>query len=112
MPVFTCNQSFVITGSVSPEILQKKRGLNQEDEPSISKIERVTAIFVGQGMTKSHFLQIFKCQYLVEILRYGSNFLHVIITFIGFKITFSNIRSHGTPLLISRGWRLAPPPDF
>ena len=32
------------------------------------------------GMTKSHFLQIFKCQYLVEILRYGSNFLHVITT--------------------------------
>ena len=30
--------------------------------------------------------------------------------FIGFKITFSNIRSHGAPLLISRGWRLAPPP--
>ena len=62
-------------------------------------------------MTKSHLLPIFKCQYLVEILRYGSNFLHVIITFIGFKITFSNIRSHGAPLLISRGWRLAPPPQ-
>ena len=27
-------------------------------------------------------------QYLIEILRYGSDFLHVIITFIGFKITF------------------------
>ena len=63
-------------------------------------------------MTKSHFLQIFKCQYFVKILRYGSNFLHVIITFIGFKITLSNIRSHGTPLLISRGWRLAPPHGF
>ena len=61
-------------------------------------------------MTKSHLLPIFKCQYLIEILRYGANFLHVIITFIGFKITFSNIRSHGAPLLISRGWRLAPPP--
>ena len=68
------------------------------------------AIFAGQGMTKYHFLEIFKCQYLVEILRYGSNFLHVIITFIGFKITFSNIRCHGAPWLISRGWRLAPPP--
>ena len=44
-------------------------------------------IFVGQGMTKSQLLPIFKCQYLVGILRYGSNFLHV-ITFIGFKITF------------------------
>ena len=63
-------------------------------------------------MTKSHLLPIFKCQYLVGILRYGSNFLHVIITFIGFKITFSNIRSHGAPLLESRGWRLAPPLVF
>ena len=89
-----------------------KRWLNPKDEPSISKIERVTTIFVGQGMTKSHCLHIFKCQYLIEILRYGANFLHVIITFIGFKITFSNIRSHGAPLLISRGWRLAPPPGF
>ena len=62
-------------------------------------------------MTKSHLLPIFKCQYFVKILRYGSNFLHVIITFIGFKITFSNIRYPGTPLLISRGWRLAPPPQ-
>ena len=32
-----------------------KRGLNPKDEPSISK---VTAIFVGQGMTKSNFLKI------------------------------------------------------
>ena len=30
----------------------------------------------------------------------------------GFKITFSNIRSHGVPLLISRGWRLAAPQVF
>ena len=63
-------------------------------------------IFVDQGMTK-YILEIFKCQYFVEVFRYGSNFLHVIITFIGFKITFSNIRSHGAPLLISRGWPLA-----
>ena len=63
-------------------------------------------------MTKSHYLKIFKSQYLVEFLRYGYNFLHVIITFIGFKITFSNIMSHGAPLLISRGWRLAPLPRF
>ena len=38
-------------------------------------------------------LPIFKCQYLVEILRYGSNFLHVIITFIGLKITKVSRRS-------------------
>ena len=61
-------------------------------------------------MTKSHCLHIFKCQYLIEILRYGADFLHVNITFIGFKITFSNIRSHGAPLLIFKGWRLAPFP--
>ena len=48
--------------------------------------------------------------YLVEILRYESNFLHVIITFIGFKITFRNIRSHGAPLFIFRGLLLAPLP--
>ena len=91
---------------------EKKIRKNPKDEPSISKIERVTVIFVGQGMTKSQLLPIFKCQYLVGILRYGSNFLHVIITFIGFKIPLSNIRSHCAPLLISRGWRLAPPPGF
>ena len=34
----------------------------------------------------------------------------MIITFIGFKITFSNIRSHSTPLLISRGVALGAPP--
>ena len=67
------------------------------------------AIFVGQGMTKCRYLKIFKLQYLVEFLRYGPNFLHVIIALIGFKITFSNIWSHGTPCLISRGWRLVPP---
>ena len=39
--------------------------------------------------------------------------LCVIITFMGFKITFSNIRSHIAPLLISRRWQLAPlPPGF
>ena len=44
-----------------------------------------------EGKTKSYYLKIFKSQYLVEFLRYGYNFLHVIITFIGFKLTFSNI---------------------
>ena len=46
-----------------------------------------------------------------EFLRYGYNFLYVIITFKGFKLTVSNIRSHDDPLFISRGWRLAPPPS-
>ena len=53
------------------------------------KIERVTAIFVGEGLTKSQCLKIFKCQYLIEILRNGSDFLHGIKTFMGFKIPFA-----------------------
>ena len=44
-------------------------------------------------MTKSRNLKIFKCQYLSDIFRYGPDVLHVIITFIGFKITFSNMGS-------------------
>ena len=78
--------------------------LNPEDEPCISKTERVIAISVGQGMTKSRYLKIVKSQYLIKFLRYGYNFWHVIITFIGFKITFCNIRFHSAPLLISGGW--------
>ena len=70
------------------------------------------AIFVGQGKTKSRYLKIFKSQYLVEFFRYGPIFLHVIITFMGFQKAFCNIRSQGAPLLIFRGWRLAPPPGF
>ena len=64
------------------------------------------AISVSQGKKKSQKLKFFKSQYLAEFLRQGPKILHGIITFIGFKITFSNIRSHGPPLLISRGWRL------
>ena len=54
-----------------------KRGLNPKDYPYISKMERVMAIFVGQGMTISLNLKIFKSQYLSEFLRYGPDFLHV-----------------------------------
>ena len=36
--------------------------------------------------------------------RYGLDFLHVIITFIGLKITLSSMGSHGTPSFISGGW--------
>ena len=81
------------------------------DDPCISKIEQVMEIFVHQGTTKSCNLKIFKSQYLSEFLRYGPDFLHVIINFIGFKITFSNMGSHGAPSLISRGWS-NPPPAF
>ena len=55
------------------------------------KIDRVRVIFVGQGTTKSHNPRIFKSQYLSECLRYEPDFLHVIINFIDFKITFSNL---------------------
>ena len=43
-------------------------------------------------------------------LRYRYKFLHVIITFKGSKIIYRNIRSHGAPLFIFRGWLLAPLP--
>ena len=74
------------------------------------KIERVTAIFIDQGTTKSHYLKIFKSQYLSEFLRYGPDFLHVIINLIGFKMIFSNMGAHGAHSLIS-GWgpKCAPP---
>ena len=52
-------------------------------------------MFVGQGKTKSHNLKIFKPQYLIEFLRYGPDFLHVIIKFIGLKITFCNMGAYG-----------------
>ena len=55
------------------------------------------AISVSQGKTKSQNLKFFKSRYLAEFLRLGPKILHVIITFIGFKITFSNIGSHKTP---------------
>ena len=58
-------------------------------------------ISVGQGTTKSRYLKIFKSQYLSEFLRYRPDFLHVIITFIGFQITFSIMGSYNTPPFIS-----------
>ena len=57
---------------------------------------KVTAISVGQGKTKSRYIKIFNSCYLVEFFACDHK---------GFKITFSNINSHTTPLLISRGWR-------
>ena len=50
-------------------------------------------IFVGQGMTKSRYLKIFKSKCLVEFLRYCPNFFAF----------FGNIRSHSAPCLISQG---------
>ena len=45
------------------------------------------AIFVGKGLTKCRCLKISKLQYLIEFLRYGPNFLHVIIALKGFEIS-------------------------
>ena len=47
-----------------------------------TEVERVMELFVGQGCFK-----IFKSQYLIEFLRYEPNFLLVILTFIGFKLS-------------------------
>ena len=78
----------------------------------ISNIERVTAIFISQGGTKSCNLKIFKYQYFSEFLRYGPEFLHVIINLLGFNKTFRNMISHGAPSLISRGGPKWPPLAF
>ena len=87
-----------------------QRGLNRKDEPSISKIERVTAIFVGQGMTKSHFLQIFNCQYLVEILRYGSNFFACDNNFYRFQKNFKQHKVSRPSFIYFQEVALSAPP--
>ena len=66
-------------------------------------------IFVGQGTTKSCYLKIFESQYLSEFLRYGPDFLHVIINLICLKMTFRNIGSYGA-LSFPEGGQNAPPP--
>ena len=81
----------------------RKRELNPKDDPCSSNIEQVTEIFVDQGMIKSRNQKLFKYQYLSEFLRYGPEFLHVIINILGFNKTFRNMISHGAPSLISRG---------
>ena len=48
----------------------------------LTEVERVLELYVGQGCFK-----IFKSQYLIEFFRYEPNFLHVILTFIGFKLS-------------------------
>ena len=47
-----------------------------------AEVERVMERYVGQGCFK-----IFKSQYLIEFFRYEPSFLHVIQTFIGFKLS-------------------------
>ena len=66
----------------------RKRELNPKDDPCSSNIEQVTEIFVDQGMIKSRNQKLFKYQYLSEFLRYGPEYLHVIINLVGFKFFF------------------------
>ena len=47
---------------------------------------------------------MFKSQYLSEFLIYAPDFLHVTMTFVGLKITFSNMGSYGIFSLIYGGW--------
>ena len=51
------------------------------------------AIFVGQGNLLPH--------YFSDFFIYGPEFLHVIITFIDFKITYSNMAFCDAPSFIS-----------
>ena len=68
------------------------------------------AISVSQGKTKSQRPKFFKSRYLAEFLRKGPKILHVIRTFIGFKITFSNMGPKTTPSLITKGgYQILPP---
>ena len=87
---------------------QIKRGLNSKDDPCISKIERVRAIFVDRGTTKSPYLKIFKSQYFYEFFRYWSDFLHVIINPIVFKICGDSHHSFFNPEAAQNG----PPPHL
>ena len=45
-------------------------------------------------------------------MRYRPYFLYVIMNFIGLKITFSNMGSHGALSWISGGWPKWPPPHL
>ena len=72
-----------------------KISLNPKDEPSISKIERVTWIFVTGAEAKSRCCQIFKSQNLTQFLRFLPNFLHVSsISYYLDKFARSNIITH------------------
>ena len=52
----------------------QKRGPRPKDEPFISKIDQVMALFLVQCNTKSHYLNIFESLYLVRFLRYRPQF--------------------------------------
>ena len=89
--------------------LDFKTSLIPKCEVFISKIERVTSIFVGQVESKYQSNKIFQSQNLSRYLRWGPSFLHVHLTFIDFKITFSNMGSQEAFSSISGGWALSAP---
>ena len=60
---------------VKPRLINIIFRANKKEDPCISKIEWVTTIFVGQGTTKSRNLKSIQS----EFLRYGHDFVHVII---------------------------------
>ena len=49
---------------------------------------------------RSRYNKTFKSQYFSELMRYGSD-VHVIMTFIDFKITFNNMGAYGTTSFVS-----------
>ena len=64
------NLSFIKTKPFQPLKLKRiKIRKSSKDEISISKIERVIAIFVSQVVTKSQIHEIFKSQNLTAFLR-------------------------------------------
>ena len=73
-----------------------EKGINPKDDTCIFENDQVEAIFVGNGKTKSRYFKVYKSQYLIESFKYGQ----LIGTFIGFKITFRSMGSHGAPSLI------------
>ena len=71
-----------------------KRGLKPKDNPYISEIERMMAIFVSRGTAKYRHLEIFKYQYFSEIFWYEPEFSQVFITFIGLNVWQHRILQH------------------
>ena len=75
-----------------------KISLNPKDT-SISKIDRVSRIFLSRVEAKSSFYQIFKSQNIIQFLRFGLYFLHVCSFSIEVQPLNSNLRSYTTPSL-------------
>ena len=68
-------------------------------------------MLIPSFLSSKNHKKMAKSQYLVQFLRYGPDFLHVILIFLAFKPTLSNVQSHCTTLMISRGWHFMPLPQ-